>query len=44
MDTPGHVSEGDGQRKDENKLSVGGGRAGEVCMRVVRVGGREVAK
>lgn len=35
MDTPGHVSEGDGQRKDENKLSVdergggGGGVTGE---------------
>lgn len=41
MDTPGHVSEGDGQRKDENKLSVGEEGGGGV------VGGRmegEVAK
>lgn len=25
MDTPGHVSEGDGQDEDENKWGVGGG-------------------
>lgn len=25
MDTPGHVSEGDGQEEDENKWGVGGG-------------------
>lgn len=30
MDTPGHVSEGDGRRKDENKLSVGEGKGGGV--------------
>lgn len=30
MDTPGHVSEGDGQRKDANKLSVGERRGGGV--------------
>lgn len=28
MDTPGHVSERDGQEEDENKWGVGGGGGG----------------
>lgn len=42
MDTPGHVSEGDGQRKEGNKLSVGEGRGGGVCVCVGGRGGGQV--
>lgn len=31
MDTPGHVSEGDGQEEDENKWGVGGGEGKNGC-------------
>ena len=32
MDTPGHVSERDGQEEDENKWGVGGGEGERGCQ------------
>lgn len=32
MDTPGHVSERDGQEEDENKWAVGGGEGKGGCQ------------
>lgn len=33
MDTPGHVSGGDGQEEDENKWGVGGGEAERLAAK-----------
>lgn len=32
MDTPGHVSERDGQEEDENKWAAGRGEGGKRCQ------------